>query len=70
MVNREHATDLASRYKSSVGIDDIHKSKTNIAIAWIGTMVDMLAISSLCINCNTVISAIIDSDWTQVHQTP
>jgi hypothetical protein len=46
-------------------IADILKSKTNIAIAQIGTMVNMLDFSSLCINCDTVISAIVDSDSHQ-----
>jgi hypothetical protein len=65
MVNKERATNLTSRSKSSMDVANIHTSKTNIAIAWIGTMVDMLDFSSLCINCNMVISAIIDIDSHQ-----
>ncbi len=65
MVNKERATNLASRSDSSMDVADIHKSKTNIAIAWIGTMVNMLDFYSLCINCNMVISAIVDSDCHQ-----
>jgi hypothetical protein len=42
-------------------IDDAHKSKANIAIICIGTMVDMTDFSSLCINCGTILSAIFDS---------
>jgi hypothetical protein len=40
-------------------IANAHKSKTNLAITRIGTMVDMTNFSSLCINCNTIISAIV-----------
>jgi hypothetical protein len=65
MVNKECTTNLASRSESSMGIADIHKSKTNITIALIGTTVNMLDFSSLCINCNTVISTIVDSDSHQ-----
>jgi hypothetical protein len=39
--------------------------KTNVAITLIGTMVDMTYFSSLCINCDTVISAIVDSTRPQ-----
>jgi hypothetical protein len=42
-------------------IADAHKSKANIAITRIGTMVNMTNFSSLCINCDTIISAIVDS---------
>jgi hypothetical protein len=46
-------------------IADARKSKTNVAITRIGTMVDMTDFSSLCINCNTIISAIINSTGPQ-----
>jgi hypothetical protein len=46
-------------------IADAHKSKTNIAITRIGTMVNMTDFSSLCINCDTIISAIVDSSGPQ-----
>jgi hypothetical protein len=59
------STDLASRSDSSMDVADIHKSKTNIAVSWIGTMVNMLDFSSLCIGCNMVISAIVDKDSHQ-----
>jgi hypothetical protein len=42
-------------------IANAHKSKAKIAITRIGTMVDMTDFSSLCINCDTIISAIVDS---------
>jgi hypothetical protein len=37
-------------------IANVHRSKTNDTITRIGTMVDMTNFSSLCINCNTIIS--------------
>jgi hypothetical protein len=42
-------------------IANAHKSKANVAITRIGTMVNMTDFSSLCINCDTIISAIVDS---------
>ncbi len=42
-------------------IANAHKSKANVAITCICTMVDMTNFSSLCINCDTIISAIVDS---------
>ncbi len=39
--------------------------KTNTAINRIGTMVDMTDFSSLCINCDTIISAIVDRSGPQ-----
>jgi hypothetical protein len=65
IVKKERATDLALRSVSSLDVANNHKSITNIAFAWIGTMVDMLDFSSFYINCNTVISTIVDSDSHQ-----
>jgi hypothetical protein len=42
-------------------IANAHKSKTNVAITRIGTMANMTDFSSLCINCDTIISAIVIS---------
>ncbi len=42
-------------------IADAHKSKANVAITHTGTMVNMTDFSSLCINCDTIISTIVDS---------
>jgi hypothetical protein len=61
MINREHSNDLTARSKNNMDIANAHKSKTNDAITRIGTMVNMTDFSSLCINCNTIISAIVDS---------
>jgi hypothetical protein len=46
-------------------IADAHKSKTNVAITRIGTMVNMTNFSSLCMNCDTIISAIVNSSRPQ-----
>ncbi len=46
-------------------IADAHKSETNVAITRIGTMVDMTNFSSLCINCDTIISTIVNSTRPQ-----
>ncbi len=37
------------------------KSKRNVVITCISTMVDMTNFSGLCINCDTIISAIVNS---------
>jgi hypothetical protein len=57
MINRERSYDLTARSENNMDIANAHKSKTNIAITRIGTMVDMTDFSSLCINCGTIISA-------------
>jgi hypothetical protein len=46
-------------------IANAHKSKTNVAITRIGTMVIMTNFSSLCINCDTIISAIFNRTGPQ-----
>ncbi len=61
MINRECSYDLTAHSESNMDIADAHKSKANVAITRIGTMVDMNDFSSLCINCDTIISAIVDS---------
>ena len=61
MINRERSNDLTARSENNMDIADAHKSKTNVAITRIGTMVDMTDFSSLCINCDTIISAIVNS---------
>jgi hypothetical protein len=65
MINRERSNDLTTCSENSMDIANAHKSKTNFAITCIGTMVDMTNFSSLCINSNTIISAILDSTRTQ-----
>jgi hypothetical protein len=65
MINRECSSDLTACSKNNMDIADAHKSKANIAITRIGTMVNMTDFSSLCINCDTIISTIVDSSGPQ-----
>ncbi len=65
MIDRECSNDLTACSKNNMDIADAHKSKTNVAITQIGTMVDMTDFSSLCINSNTIISAIVNSTGPQ-----
>jgi hypothetical protein len=65
MINRERSNDLTACSENNMEIADAHKSKINVAITHISTMVDMTAFSSLCINCDTIISAIVDSTRPQ-----
>jgi hypothetical protein len=51
--------------RTSMDLVNAHKSKANVTITCIGTMVDMTDFSSLCINCNTIISAIVNSSRPQ-----
>jgi hypothetical protein len=61
MINRERSNNLTARSENNMDLAHAHKSKTNVAITRIGTMVDMTDFSSLCINCDTIISAIVNS---------
>jgi hypothetical protein len=61
MINRERSNNLTACSKNNMDIANAHKSKANVAITCIGTMVDMTNFSSLYINCKTIISAILDS---------
>jgi hypothetical protein len=65
MINRKHSNNLIACFKSNMDIANAHKSKTNVAITRIGTMVDKTDFSSLCINSGTIISAIVDSTGPQ-----
>jgi hypothetical protein len=65
MIDRERSNDLTARSENNMDIADAHKSKTNVAITRIGTMVDMTNFSSLCIKSNTIISAIVNSTGPQ-----
>jgi hypothetical protein len=65
MINRECSNDLTACSENNMDIADAHMSKTNVAITRIGTMVDMTDFSSLCINCDTIISAIVNSSGPQ-----
>jgi hypothetical protein len=65
MINSEHSNNLTAHSENNMDIADAHKSKTNIAITRIGTMVDTTNFSSLCINCDTIISAMVGSTRPQ-----
>jgi hypothetical protein len=65
MIDRERSNNLTTRFENNMDIADAHKSKTNVAITRIGTMVDMTNFSSLCINSDSIISAIVDSTGPQ-----
>jgi hypothetical protein len=65
MINKERSNNLTARSENNIDIANTHKSKTNVAIICISTMVDMTNFSSLCINCDTIISAIINSTGPQ-----
>jgi hypothetical protein len=61
MIDRERSNNLTACSENNMDIVDAYKSRTNVAITRIGTMVDMTHFSSFCINCNTIISAIVGS---------
>jgi hypothetical protein len=65
MIKRERSNNLTARSKSNMDIADAHKSKSNISIARIGTMVNMTDFSSLCIKSDTIIFATVDSTGPQ-----
>ncbi len=65
MINRECSNNLTACSENNMDIADALKSKTNVVITRIGTMVDMTDFSSLCINCDIIISAIVDSSGPQ-----
>jgi hypothetical protein len=65
MINKERSNDPTACFENNMDIADTHKSKTNVTITRISTMVDMIDFSSLCINCDTIISTIINSNGPQ-----
>jgi hypothetical protein len=65
MIDREHSNNLTACSENNMDIANAHKSQTNVTITRIGTMVDMTDFSSLCINCDTIISAIVNSSGPQ-----
>jgi hypothetical protein len=65
MIDTERSNNLTACSENNMDIANAHKSKTNVSITHIGTMVDMTDFSSLCINCDTIISAIVDSSGPQ-----
>jgi hypothetical protein len=70
MIIKEYSIDLTACSENNMDIANAHKSKTNVTITRIGTMVDTTNFSSLCINCNTIISAIVNSTRPQLLYHP
>jgi hypothetical protein len=65
MIDREHSNNLTACSENNMDIANTQKSKANVAITCIGTMVNMTNFSSLCINCDTIISTIVNSSGPQ-----
>jgi hypothetical protein len=65
MINQERSNNLTACSENNMDVANAHKLKTNVAITRIITMVDMTNFSSLCINCDPIISAIICSTGPQ-----
>jgi hypothetical protein len=65
VIDREPSNNLTTCSENNMDIANAHKLKTNVAITRIGTMVDMTNFSSLCINCDTIIFAIVYSTRPQ-----
>jgi hypothetical protein len=65
MIDREYSNNLTAHSENNMDIANAHKSKANVAITRIGTMLDMTNFSSLCIYCDTIISTMVDSSGPQ-----
>ena len=65
MLDKDPTKDHLTRSEKSMDISDTHRSKVNVAINRIGMMLDMTDFSSLCINCDTVVAAMISADGPQ-----
>jgi len=59
LINQEKNKDLTSKTESSHDVLDSHKTKTSTAISRIGTMADMSDFTALCINMDTIITAVV-----------
>jgi hypothetical protein len=62
MVKQECIRDMITNTKKSMDVVDMHKSKAKTSIAPIGTMMSILDFSSLCINMESIITAIMTTD--------
>ena len=58
LINQELINEMKATSKNIMDFTDSHKTKGKRAIACIGTMQNMTDISSLCINMDTIITAI------------
>ncbi len=62
MVGQMHMHDMITNTEKSMDVLDAHKSKAKTSIARIGTMVFIVNFSSLCINMDSIITAITTAD--------
>ena len=65
LVKRELSSEVKATSKNVMDFGDSHKTKGRTAIARIGTMQFMMDFSSLCINMDTIITAIGSNDGPQ-----
>jgi hypothetical protein len=65
LVKRELSSEVKATSKNVMDFGDSHKTKGKTAIACNGTMQSMVDFSSLCINMDTIITAICSKDGPQ-----
>ncbi len=65
LVKRELLSEVKATSENVMDFADPHKTKGKTAIACIGTMQSMVDFSSLCINMDTIITAICSNDGPQ-----
>jgi hypothetical protein len=70
LVKQELSSEVKHTSENVMDFADSHKTKGNTAIACIGTIHSMVDFSSLCINMDTIITAICSNDEPQpiLHQ--
>jgi hypothetical protein len=70
LVKRELLNKVKATSKNIMDFANSHKTKGKTAIACVGTMQSMVDFSSLCINMDTIITAICSNDGPQsiLHQ--
>ncbi len=70
LVECEKNNELKATLENVMDFSNSHKTKGKIAISCIGTMISMANFPSICINMNTIITAICSSDKPQpiLHQ--
>jgi hypothetical protein len=65
LVKQELSSEVKATTENKMDFADSHKTKGKTAIACIGTMQSMMDFSSLCINMDTIITAICSNDGLQ-----
>jgi hypothetical protein len=65
LVKQELLSEVKATTENVIDFADSHKTKGRIAIACIGTMQSMMDFSSLCINMDTIITAICSNNGPQ-----